>query len=208
MLPAFPFFVYLSVLWLAKLGYQKWMFILVGIPACLLCLALPGVILSRYFIDPNGFKLSAIVIVSAAIVSATALLTIKYLVSKNLNRGIISTSTGLLLAVFVVSFALPKNNTMLGLNELCDQAKKSANGKKEVNYYYCEMTKGDNLDVYLGKSLEKLKIRDLYNHNKIKTPAILFTWKKAIDRNDSIQIFIKGKKIHQTGRFYYVEIEN
>ena len=91
---------------------------------------------------------------------------------------------------------------------MCNQAKTTAKEKGGVNYYYCEMTKGDNLDVYLGKPLEMLEIKDLYELNKIQTPAILFTWQKAIERNDSIQVFLKGKKIHQTGSYYYVEIEH
>jgi len=77
-----------------------------------------------------------------------------------------------------------------------------------VNYYYCEMSRASNLDVYLGEELKKLRICDLYKANSpIKRPAILFTWNKAIERNDSIQVFIKGKKTCQTGIYYYVEIE-
>ena len=45
MLPVFPFLVYLSVFWIAKIGSSRWMLLLAGLPACLLCLALPGVIL-------------------------------------------------------------------------------------------------------------------------------------------------------------------
>jgi 4-amino-4-deoxy-L-arabinose transferase-like glycosyltransferase len=207
MLPAFPFFVYLSVIWLAKLGQQKWVFVLVGIPACLLCLALPGITVLPYFVDLNGLNLSAIVIVSTAILSGSGILALKYLYSHHLNRGIIAMSAGMLLAVFAASFSIPKINPIIGLNQLCNQAKETAIKKGGVNYYYCEMAKGDNLDVYLGKPLEMLKISDLYKANKIKTPAILFTWNKAIERNDSIQVFIKGKKTCQTGIYYYVEIE-
>jgi len=208
MLPAFPFFVYLSVIWLAKLGQQKWMFVLVGIPAGLLCLALPATLIFPYFVDLNGFHLSAIVIFSGIVLSVSGILALKYLRGSHLNRGIITLSAGMLLTVFAASFALPQNNAMLGLKKLCDQAKTTAKEKGGVNYYYCEMTKGDNLDVYLEKPLEMLEIKDLYEPNKIQTPAILFTWQKAIERNDSIQVFLKGKKIHQTGSYYYVEIEN
>ena len=208
MLPAFPFFVYLSVIWLAKLGQQKWMFILAGIPACLLCLAFPATLIFPYFVDLNGFHLSAIVIFSGIVLSASGILALKYLRGSHLNRGIITLSAGMLLAIFAASFALPQNNAMLGLKILCNQAKTTAKEKGGANYYYCEMTKGDNLDVYLGKPLKMLEINDLYEPNKIQTPAILFTWQKAIERNDSIQVFLKGKKIHQTGSYYYVEIDN
>ena len=184
------------------------MFILVGIPAGLLCLALPATLIFPYFVDLNGFRLSAIVILSVVILSGSAILTLKYLISRNLNRGIITLSAGMLLAVFAASFALPQNNAMLGLKELCDQAKHTANEKGGVNYYYCNWRKGDNLDVYLDKPLKMIEIHDLYEPNKIKTPAILFTWQKVIETNDSVKVFLKGKKIHQTGSYYYVEIDN
>lgn len=96
---------------------------------------------------------------------------------------------------------------MIGLSELSDQAKKTATENGITNYYFCEMSRGDNLDVYLGVKLEKLKKKDLFDINRIRKPAILFLWQRAIERNDSIRVFIKGKSIHQSGSYYYVEIE-
>jgi hypothetical protein len=183
------------------------MYILVGIPAGLLCIALPGIIIAQYFISISTLSSSYIVLFAALILSGTGILTLRYLYKHHLNVGIITMGAGMLLSVFTVSLAVPQYNSMIGLNQLCNQAKETAMKKGGVNYYYCEMTKGDNLDVYLGKPLKKLTISDLYKTNKIKTPAILFTWNKAIERNDSIQVFIKGKKTCQTGIYYSVEIE-
>ena len=97
---------------------------------------------------------------------------------------------------------------MIGLSQLCDQANKTAMELGVVNYYYCEMSRADNLDVYLGVKPEMLKIKDLFERNRIKTPAILFTRKKAIERNDSLQMFIRGKKVFHTGSSYYMAIED
>jgi hypothetical protein len=208
LLPAFPFFVYLSLLWYKKLGSPRWIYLLVGIPAGLLCMALPGIISAQYFINIQALSSSYLVLFAALLLSTTGILTLRHLYKHHLNVGIITMGAGMLLAVFTVSLAVPQYNSMIGLNQLCSQAKETAIKKGGVNYYYCEMTKGDNLDVYLGKPLEMLEISDLYKPDRIKTPAILFTWNKAIERNDSIQVFIKGKKTCQTGIYYYVEIEN
>ena len=116
-------------------------------------------------------------------------------------------ATGILISTFAVSFAVPQFNSIIGLNQLCDQAKKAAAEKGGVHYYYCEMSRADNLDVYLGTKPEKLKVSDLYNSKMIKTPAILFTFDKAIERHDSIQAFIKDKKSYRTGSYYCFEIE-
>ncbi len=207
MLPSFPFLIYISVLWLSKLGSPRWLFILAVIPASILCLALPGIIISQYFVDNKILSSSPIILISALILSVSGALSFRYLMDKSLNRGIIMASIGMLLAVFAVSFAIPKYNSIIGLSKLCNQAKITASEKGEMNYYYCEMNRAINLDVYLDVKPEKLRIHELYEKNKIKTPAILFTWNKAIERNDSIQVFIKGKKIHQTGNYYYIEIE-
>ncbi|MGE5446753.1 MAG: ArnT family glycosyltransferase [Bacteroidales bacterium] len=207
LLPAFPFFIYLSLLWYKKLDSPRWIYILLGIPAGLLCLALPVMIVMQYFINSNATSSSYIVLFAALLLSGTGILTLRYLYKHHFNVAIITLATGILLAVFTVSLVIPQYNSMIGLNELCNQAKETASKKGGVNYYYCEMTKGGNLDVYLGKPLEMLRIKDLYKSNKIKTPAILFTWNKAIERNDSIQVFIRDKKTFKTGKYYYVVIE-
>lgn len=114
----------------------------------------------------------------------------------------------MLLSVFTVSFAIPKLNPIIGLSTLCDYAKKVSIRNGVSNYYYCEIRKGDNLDVYLGAKLEMLRISDLYQaDNMIRRPAILFLWHKAIERHDSLKQFINGRPIYKTGNYYCIEIE-
>lgn len=204
LLPSFPFFVYLSVGWIKKLGSPKWIFLFLVIPASLLCLALPGAILSQYF----DFMDSWLILAAALILSVSGIMALKSLRNHHLNRGIISMTTGILLAVFVVSFAIPQYNSMIGLGELCDQAKTISSQKGAANYYYCKISRADNLDIYLGVEPKKLMIHDLFEvDSQITKPAILFLSNKSIERNDSLQLFIKGKKIHQSGNYYCVEIE-
>ena len=208
MLPAFPFIVYLSVMWLRRLGSPRWMFFVAGIPAGIFCLALPLVFVTQRILHINELSTNSIVFFAALILSLSGILTMRYLINHKLNIGITTMCSGMLIAVFAVSFAIPKYNSMIGLSQLCDQANKTAMELGVVNYYYCEMSRADNLDVYLGVKPEMLKIKDLYELNRIKTPAILFTRKKAIERNDSLQMFLRGKKIFHTGSSYYMAIEN
>lgn len=208
MLPTFPFFAYIALLWLPKIGSPRWIYLLVIPPAAILCLALPGLFVAQQFIDSIELNTSPLVIMAAAVLSISGIIAAKQLRGHKLNSGITSMGIGMLLAVFVISFAVPKYNSIIGLKELCDHAKSIATPKGEVNYYYCNMRKGDNLDVYLGTKLEILRVKDLYQTNStIKRPAILFLWHKAVLRNDSLQIFIKGKPMYQSGGYDYVEIE-
>lgn len=208
MLPAFPFFAYITILWIAKFDSQWWMLPLVGIPAVIFCLALPGVIVAQKSININGLDMSSIILFGALILSLSGILTVKYLINYKLNRGIITMSTGLLLAIFTVSFTIPKYNPFIGLSELCNNAKKIATPKGIGNYYYCEMSRAENMDVYLGVKPEMLKIKDLYKtESPIKKSAILFLSQKAIDRNDSLQRFIQGKNMYQAGNYYFIVLE-
>lgn len=208
MLPSIPFFVYLSAMWLAKLGSPRWMFLFAGIPAGILILIFPGVIVASQLPKINEVGISPLVFISCFILSGSGILTFRLLKKQELNKAIISLGTGILISVFVVSFAIPRYNKYIGLQEICNQAKETASEKGGVNYYYCEMTIADNLNAYLGVMPEKLRISDLYKaDSSMKTPAILFTWHKAIERNDSLRVFLKDKKIHQSGGNFYIEID-
>jgi len=64
------------------------------------------------------------------------------------------------------------------------------------------------MDVYLGEEVRKLDIKDLYAPaSKIETPAILFLGNKAVEQNDSLQLYLKGKYVFKSGNYSFVEIE-
>ena len=204
MLPVFPFVVYLSVLWFNRISLPRWVFFLVIIPAIMLCLVLPGLMLSPYF----GLTSSPFILVAGLFLSLTGIIAIKALSQRQLNRGIITMGIGILLSVFTVSFAIPQYNFLIGLHELCDQAKNISSRNGVANYYYCKFDRAENLDIYLGVQPQKLKINDLFELNSpLKRPAVLFLWDKAIDRSDSLQRFIQGKKIIKSGNYYCVELD-
>ncbi|HZL10033.1 MAG TPA: glycosyltransferase family 39 protein [Prolixibacteraceae bacterium] len=208
MLPAIPFIAYIALLWITKFDSPKWMLPLIGIPAGILSLALPGIFVAQQFVDTIELTTSPFLIVSASILSISGIVTLTHLIRFKLHRSIGTMSIGILLAVFVLSFGIPKYNSFIGLNQLCDQAKNTAAQKGAANYYYCEMSRAGNLDVYLGVKPEMLTIGDLYKKDsRIKKPAILFLRTKAIDQNDSLKVFVQDKKIHQMGGSCYIEIE-
>ncbi|MBW8325124.1 MAG: glycosyltransferase family 39 protein [Prolixibacteraceae bacterium] len=207
MLPAFPFFVYLAVLWLKQIGYRKWIRPLALFPAIILCLTLPAIFVAPHFISTIESATHPMVIVAALILTASGIVGIKQLYQSKITQAIQVMGGGMLAGVFAISFAIPQYNSIIGLKELCEHAQEVATKQGAENYYYCEMSRGDNLDVYLGVKPGKLLIKDLYDTNKIKRPAVLFLWQKAIDRNDSIQTFIKNRPMYRSGSYYYFEIE-
>jgi 4-amino-4-deoxy-L-arabinose transferase-like glycosyltransferase len=208
MLPVFPFVTYLALLWLAKFKWQRWMRPLVGIPACIFCLALPAVIVAQMLTGTIDLLTVMIIFLAASILSLSGIFAIKYLISRNINRAIKTMCVGLLLTIFTLSLTIPPKNAYIGMAELCRQAKEVAIQKGISNYYYCEMSRAKNMDVYLGVKPEMLKMKDLYSTNTpIKKPAILFLWQLAIERNDSLQRFIQEKNKNPVGNYYYIVLE-
>lgn len=210
LLPAFPFLTYLVAIWFSRLGPQRWMLPLIGIPACIFCLALPGAIAAQMLMGPVQLFTVIILLIAALILSFSGVFSIKRLIDNKITRAIATMSIGLLLTIFIVAFTIPKYNSLIGLNELCSRAKKTAVQKGVMNYYYCEMSRAENLDVYLGAKPEMLKMKDLYKAEDaipIRKPAILFLWQLAIDRNDSLQLFLKNKTKSKIGDYYFVVLE-
>jgi 4-amino-4-deoxy-L-arabinose transferase-like glycosyltransferase len=207
LLPAFPFFIYLTLIWLLKYGYSKWMALSAIVPSAILCVALPATIAFKYLIN-NDINISIPIILSSALLSATGILSLKYLLGKKVLEGVQVIATGTLIAVFVVAFAIPELNQFIGLKQLCEKADAIAKSKGGVNYYYCEMSRAGNMDVYLKASLTELRKHDLPSERKIKTPALVFISRKAIEENDTVKSFIKGRNSFYTGNYYCIEIEN
>lgn len=208
LLPAFPFFVYITVLWLAKSEHKSWVYLLALIPAFILLMMLPGVIVAAAFVLPEDINITVPVFLAGLILSVSGFLAVRFLFKHSLNNGIITMCIGILLFIFTVSFSVPKYNYLIGLGDLCNKALERAGSNSNPNFYYCKVLRGANMDVYLGKEVRKLEIKDLYAPaGKIETPAIIFLGNKAVERNDSLQLYIEGKYVFKSGNYSFVEIE-
>lgn len=205
MIPAFPFIIYLGVLWLKRLQSPRWSYLLVMIPALLITLALPAAIFWQFY----DHSFSAPILLAALVLSLTGLFTLLHLRKHFLHRGIISMASGILLCLFVLSFAIPRYNYLIGMGELCQKAQRISAAKGVKNYYFAHITRADNLDVYLGVEPVELRIKDLYQPgDKISKPAILFLSERIINRNDSLKQYVKNKKKHKVGKYFCVEIDH
>ncbi len=208
MLPAFPFIAYLTMLWLTKLNFQKWMRILIGIPACIFCLALPGAIMARMLTEDISYLTAGIIFFAAFVLSLSGIFTIIELKNNKIHQSIRTISIGLLMAIFVVSFAIPSENSFIGMRNLCLEAKKESIHKNIENYYCFNISRAENLDVYLSKEPKNLSEKDLLNANSIiQKPAILFVSKEDIIQNNTLQKLVLKENHCKVGNYYYVIIE-
>lgn len=221
MLPAFPFFAYIAVLWLPRYKSKKWVLPLVGIPAFLFSLVLPGVVVAGAFLGLSGSMpvLKNFFVISASLVlSATGIYSLILMFSivhrgDRLNRAITAIAYGMLSAIFLFSFAIPKLNPYIGMGNLCKQAKEQAEQRGVKHYYYYNIKRFENTDVYLGSLPEEIKEGGLKKENTrdaeqpattIQYPAILFFRDKDLQKEPKLSDYISGKEKYRVGDYYFV----
>ncbi|MDP4268147.1 MAG: glycosyltransferase family 39 protein, partial [Bacteroidota bacterium] len=172
LLPIFPFVAYLTMLLLAKLQSKSWIRLLVGIPALIFCFAFPAAIIAQTLISITEYFTLIVIFIAALILSLTGILAIRGLKNNKLYQSIIMMSSGLLIAIFVVSFAIPAENSFIGMEKLCQQAKNESIHKNINNYYCFNIDRSENLDVYLSKEPKNLTEEELINAGTIiRKPA-------------------------------------
>lgn len=204
LLPAFPFFVYIAVLWIAKgAGEVKlWMKWLLGVPAGVLGLVFPSILLGfiiRQF--PSSGPDMPFVIAAAALISAGGIACLVFLRRNSLNRGITCLATGLLAGIFTLSFAVPHNNDMIGMGKVCAAAKEAGDAEGIRDYYTYDIKRAENIDVYLGTSIRKLEASGL---DSIKNDIIVIT--KIVPGgwcDSAITALFSQQEVHDIGDFSY-----
>jgi len=202
MLPAFPFFGYLTVLLLQKIKLNKRVSLLIAIPVTLLGLAFPAVcVLGRYpsmtFLNnPLIYAISGFLLIICAI-------SLFYLYKqKNLNKSINTLAIGLLLIIFSGSFFVPSFNEYIGYGELSKKGKELALENGINSYYFYNVGRAENMDAYLSQELKEVKESDL---NKIQgKKAILFLRTKDIQNNPLLSKMVEGKEKCIEGKFSIV----
>ncbi len=212
MLPAFPFFAYITVLWLPKFENKKFVKILLGIPTFLMSFAIVGLFAAKMFTDFPVFD-SFLIPVTAAIISITGLITLWILYKRSIYNAIISLGAGLLLAVFTISFYIPQYNPNIGMRAVSEQAKEAALEHGIFNYLSYNIPRIENIDVYIGEvpreiGIEEIEERvnalNLIDHEASEEQAILFIMQSDLKNDERLAKLLEGREKFPVGYFYYV----
>lgn len=203
LLPAFPFFIYIAVLWIAKVGTRRWMSWLVGIPALALVVAFPGLFVAAPYVSDFPIMDSLLVPIGAAVASLGGVGCIVWLAKGRLNRAIMTLAAGLLATVFTVSFAIPQLNSHLGMGGVCETAKRVAEENGIDKYYTYGIGRAENIDVYLGTSIRKLEAAELNSIQK----GVLITLIKQIDTDTALTVLFAGQEIHRIGDYAFCVVD-
>jgi hypothetical protein len=107
LLPVFPFAVFLAMSVLPLFDGRRWLKLSIAIPAILLGLALPAVVVAMFFVDSPVLRMVSIGM-AAACLSVSGIRTVCLLyVDASLTRSLRTLAAGMLAALFFIGLAMP-----------------------------------------------------------------------------------------------------
>lgn len=198
-LPLVPFLIYLTVLFFRKFDMQDWWIKLtMAIPAVFFILALPAIIyISRS--EEMLFLYNPFIYAGAGVLSITGLLIIYSLYNKKKSyRSINTLAVGILLAVFLIGWSMPRLNSQLGWGELCKKAIELAEKNNISDYLVYNIKHSENMDVYLGKDIIKVEKDDIINDTYEN--RLLMLRSKDIKNDPVLLRVVSDKEQYQVGQ--------
>lgn len=154
--PIFPFVLYLGVLMSMRLGRRSYLTACIVLPAVVWIVTLPALVVAAQRAElawlDNGWLYGAGALLTLTGVGAIILL---FRFRNTLQPAIRALSLGVLGALFVGGFALPKINAVLGYGELCRRAVEVAGQRGSERFFVWRIRRPEGMDVYLGRDVER-----------------------------------------------------
>ena len=202
-LPLIPFSIYLTALLFNKFDMQsRWITLSVAIPAVALLLALPAIIYLGGT-DKMRYLATPLVYAGAGILTITGLLVIYHLYRKrDTYRSINTLALGFLSVVFIIGWSMPQLNNQLGWRNLCEKAKELSEEHRIADYWVYQISRAENMDVYLGKDIIKAERKDI-----LKEPLenrLLMLRTKDIKNDPEIHTAVLNREQYQIGKYTIV----
>lgn len=199
MLPIFPFIGYLAALMLPSLS-ERWLRIMVAIPATILALAFPGYFIALYTIE-FPFTPTILYPLSTFVLTTGSICALYFLYRKQLLPAINSMAIGLLTTVFVGSFTIPALNPMIGFKAITTKAEALAHERNIEKYHYFPFRSAENMDAYLGQSVHPLNINEIRERIG-KENFILFVRDKERKRNPELHDLTGNTESYLIGGYW------
>lgn len=151
-LPAIPFMVYSSMISLPKYKDCFLAKLVLEFPLVVFVLVLPALGAAEYF-GLIHVAIPVSVYSAAAILTGGGILGLIMLRRKGVVDAMKTAAVVLLVALFVVGFALPRFNSEMGYGAVCSKAKEISNETGIEKIYTWKIKRSENMDVYLGKDV-------------------------------------------------------
>lgn len=197
--PTFPFFVYLAVLLLSHFKWNHWLALAIALPAVVFVCGVPALVVLAG-LKGMAFLGQGLFYAAAGVLTVSGCIALFFLYKrKALNEAINTLAIGLYCAVFVGGWAVPSINSELGYADLCHKAMEVSAEKNLSGYCVLQISRPENMDVYLHEDIQKVTLEDILN-NKY-TGTILMVSNKKINSDKELQKFAVGKERTVVGRY-------
>ena len=211
LLPAFPFFVGVTVLWMGRFSKSAVSRVAMFIPSLILLFALPGAIAAGYMELFPVFE-SVWILTAATVLSVTGIFALRLLTGKlwetegSLQNSIITIGAGMLFAVFIISFYVPAYNPNIGMAGVTSVAKELANEKGSEDYYVYDIPRAENADVYLGSVPADITIEEIREVISGERRAVLIVKKSSLEESPELSQLLEGCEKRASGYFFCVTL--
>lgn len=182
-LPVMPFIVYLTAMFLSRLGGRRWVKLSVAVPSVAFALALPVLLVAvsqdEVFSWGGGFVYAVATILSIRGLSALWLM----YAQKNVSMEYIlrHLCIGMMLAVFVGGFAMQRINGKKSYGNICSKALELSAEYKTTDFRTWNLPRTESMDVYLDESVRVIPLDTMPVSGHGKT-YILITRKACVSR--------------------------
>ena len=169
MLPAFPFIVYLTIMFLPNFSWNRWLALSISIPSVIFACFLPVFMVlvqqngSIYYLNTQLFYIAASILTLSGLYSFYILYK-----QKQINISICVLFCGLFCSVFVGGWGLSDINAEIGYRELCAKSVEVAQKYNLEKYYVWGLYRPENMDVYLHKSIQVVSPDEFVDSGKYK----------------------------------------
>ncbi len=189
--PAFPFVVYAGGLLFARVRMNGWMQAALALPAVIWTLALPAVAVAASM-PATAFVANGWCFAAGALLSAGGVATLWFLFRRrDIYRSVQALAGGLLCALFVGGFALPRFNGMLGYGKLCRVAMEVAAEQPDfTGYYVWKVRRPENMDVYLGEPITEISVDEAMAGQA--AGGVLLLSERKLRHDETMQRFVAG----------------
>ncbi len=192
LLPALPFAAALCAIWAARLPRRtRWAAALLAVvPALPFALAAPAAAFCSARVAGAEAFATPLVLVAAALLSVAGLVAFWLLFKRHDVLGTVRLlSAGLLAAVFVAAWDLPRLNPYIGYGAVCAEAGQTADAYRAAEIRTYNVRRAENMSVYLGRPVRQMDAAALSAPDSVRSVLIVRTkdW-----RRDSVLRCVPG----------------
>lgn len=190
-LPAVPFLIYIALPVLDGTGSMGMKKTGIAIPSIIFTAVFPVLLVLK---RQNPDEWSGVFFMVAGVILSLSGITSLYLTFRDkIFIAVRPVGIGFLTAVFIGSFSLKDFGTETGFAVVTGAAKEYADNNYISNYYSFKIRSAENMDVYLGKSVNVIDTQEQDPLRLINPPALLFIRKydyekEGMGRNGNSEI--------------------